>query len=128
MKIKTSVLRALLFVALCLFPAALFAADAVVGGDASASSDKLVAALTPVIVPLILALAKKGLPMLPSWSIPLLAPVLGLLIGVVTSVLVAHPTLPWWAGGALGIAGIGLREIKDKLLPAANGGWPANAT
>lgn len=91
------------------------------------AAGKLVAFLTPILVPLALAGVKQIAPKLPSWSLPLLAPVLGFLIGVINNVVVAHSTNLWLAAG-LGLLGVAVREVKDTLKPAPNGGWPAVPT
>ena len=87
------------------------------------TTDNLVAWLTPIIVPLVLALVKKYLPRLPSSIIPLLAPVLGLVIGIVDNLFAAHSSNLWLAAG-LGLLGVAVREVKESLKPAVNGGWP----
>lgn len=85
--------------------------------------DQIASWLTPLIVPAVLALVKKGLPKLPSWIIPLLAPVLGLVIGVIDNVVAGHGTNLWLAAG-LGLLGVAVREVKEAVSPAPNGGWP----
>jgi len=76
----------------------------------------LVTLLTPVIVPLVIAGVKKVLPQIPTWLLPVLAPILGVVADLINS----------WASGAqtnlalaavLGLAGVGVREVKDQLLP-----------
>lgn len=81
--------------------------------------------LTPAVVPLLLAGVKQVMPKLPTWTIPLLAPVLGILLDVVNSMATSHQS-NFLAAAALGLAGVGIREVKDTLKPAPNGGWPSS--
>ncbi len=85
--------------------------------------DQVVAWLTPILVPILLAGVKKIQPSIPSWVIPMLAPVLGLVIGLINNWATATQGNLWQAAG-LGLMGVAVREIKDQLVPAANGGWP----
>lgn len=87
--------------------------------------DQIVAWLTPILVPLVLAGVKKVGPKLPSWIIPLLAPVLGLLIGFINNLVTSNSGNLWLAAG-LGLLGIAVREVKEAVAPAKNGGWPAD--
>lgn len=91
------------------------------------TADQIIQFATPIIVPVILAGVKALLPKLPSWTIPLLAPLLGMLVDVVNSLATAHASNLWLAAG-LGLAGVGAREIKDQIAPAGNGGWRAPDT
>lgn len=86
-------------------------------------ADKIVAFLTPILVPLVLAAAKKFAPSLPGWALPLAAPVLGFLIGLINNLVAAHSTNLWLAAG-LGLLGVAVREVKEAVVPAPNGGWP----
>lgn len=86
------------------------------------TADQIIQFATPVIVPLILAGVKSVLPKLPSWTIPILAPVLGIAVDIVNSAATSHAS-NLWAAAALGLAGVGIREVKDQIAPAANGGW-----
>lgn len=88
------------------------------------TADQIIQFATPIIVPLILAGVKQVMPKLSSWTIPILAPLLGMLVDVANSLATAHAT-NLWAAAALGLAGVGLREIKDQIAPANNGGWKA---
>lgn len=78
--------------------------------------------LTPVIVPLVLAGFKQLAPRVPGWAIPLLAPVLGVVIDYVNHFATGHQT-NFLVAVALGLTGVGLRELKDQIKPAPNGGW-----
>ncbi len=108
-----------------LFATMAFAQDtagpAAVGGITSAN---LVTWLTPVLVPLVLAGLKLVAPKLPTWVIPVAAPVIGILIDFVNSLATSHAR-NFLVAAALGLAGVGLREVKENLKPAVNGGWPA---
>ncbi len=79
-------------------------------------ADKVVAFLIPVLVPLVLAAAKKFLPKMPSWALPLLAPVLGFLIGVIQNLASTHSSNLWLA------AGLGLLDVGDvRNIPEIKG-------
>lgn len=86
------------------------------------SANNLVQWLTPLVVPLILAGLKKVLPSLPSALIPLLAPVLGVILDLANHLATGHTTNLVVALG-LGLLGVGVREVKEAIKPAANGGW-----
>lgn len=99
------------------------AADAiVVAPTGNSAADGLLQWLTPIIVPLVLAGFKKVTPSAPSWLIPLLAPVIGIAIDYVNHFATGHTTNVLLAT-VLGAAGVGLREVKDQLVSAPNGGW-----
>ncbi len=85
--------------------------------------DQIVAWLTPILVPVLLAGFKKFAPKIPSWVIPLLAPVLGLVITLINNAITTAQGNLWLAAG-LGLMGVAVREIKDQFMPAPNGGWP----
>lgn len=77
---------------------------------------QIVNIVTPIIVPLVLAGVKWILPKIPTWMIPVLAPVLGGLVGIISNAaLSAQGNL--MVAVALGMAGVGLREIIDQLKP-----------
>lgn len=104
-----------------LIPSALFAAEAVSTGNATA--DSILTWITPVVVPLVLTGVKRVLPKLPSFMIPILAPVLGVAIDFVNTFALGHSSNLALAAVA-GLAGVGLREVKENLKPSTNGGWP----
>lgn len=93
-------------------PAGLYAAEAVVPATDAANS--IVQFLTPVIVPLVIAGMKKLMPKLPGFLLPIIAPVIGVVIDLVNSFVTTHST-NLFAAAALGLAGVGLREVKDQL-------------
>ncbi len=103
-------------------PLCAHAADAVVAAPKSLP-DTVVAWLIPILVPALIALVKKFLPSVPSWALPIMAPVLGLIIGVIDNLAAGHSTNVWVAAG-LGLLGVAVREVKEAIKPAANGGWP----
>ena len=110
--------------ALCASVVSLHAQDsAPVAASAGISADQIVQWLTPVLVPLLLAGFKKVMPSMPSWVIPLLAPVLGVVIELINGLVTSHGS-NLWVAAALGLAGVGLREVKEAIKPAPNGGWP----
>jgi hypothetical protein len=108
----------LLLIALVSLPLAAFAADAVapVAATGLAASD-IVQWLTPVLVPLLIAGLKKVLPSIPGYLLPIIAPVLGVVLDLINSFATSHAT-NLWAAAALGLAGVGVREVKDQLSPA----------
>ena len=94
------------------------AADAVVVTASNGiTASNLVLWLTPVIVPLVIALAKSWAPQIPSWALPLIAPVLGVVIDVINSYASGQAN-NLVVAALLGLAGVGVREIKDQLTPA----------
>lgn len=76
----------------------------------------IVSIATPIIVPLVIAGVKKILPKIPTWFIPMLAPVLGGLVGVIANAATTHDT-NLLISVALGMAGVCVREIIDQLKP-----------
>ena len=79
-------------------------------------STTIVNLATPVIVPLIIAGFKKILPKVPTFILPMLAPVLGGLVGLISNAaLSANGNI--WAAVALGMAGVCVREILDQVKP-----------
>lgn len=79
--------------------------------------------LAPIIVPAILAGAKKVAPRLPAKAIPIAAPFLGASLAGFEAIAANNPN-NLWLGAALGLAGVGTREILDQIKPSKNGGWP----
>ena len=75
---------------------------------------ELVGAMIPVLVPMLIALYKVVLPKIPTWSLPLMAPVIGLLLNAVLTYANGAGVNPWVAL-ALGASGTGLREIQNQL-------------
>lgn len=80
------------------------------------TAQNIVLWLTPIITPLIIAGWKKLQPGVPSWALPLIAPVLGVAIDFVNH-LVSGSALNLATAAVLGLAGVGLREVKDQLTP-----------
>ena len=74
----------------------------------------LLLAVIPLLVPLIVALAKSVIKFLPSWSLPILAAALGELLNFISGLL-GGPSTTLIGGVVLGAAGTGLREIVDQL-------------
>lgn len=90
-------------------------ADTVAAATAAAG---WVALFTPVITPLIIAGIKKITPKIPSWTLPIIAPVLGMMIDYINAFATGHSTNTLVAA-ALGLAGVGVREVVDQLKPAS---------
>ncbi len=87
------------------------------------TADTLLTWLTPIVVPIVLLGVKKVAPRIPGGVIPVLAPILGVLIDIVNHYGLGHASNLWIAAAA-GLAGVGLREVKEAVKPAPNGGWP----
>ena len=96
-------------------PVAGLAAPASVAGI---TSENIIAWLTPILVPLIIAGMKYLAPKIPGWLLPILAPVLGIAIDALGSLATGQAGNVWMAA-LLGLAGVGLREAKDQLGKAA---------
>lgn len=76
--------------------------------------------LIAAVVPVIVAAFKKLLPKVPTFLLPLLAPLLGAAGDFLLSLLAGVPATGW-KGALAGLAGVGVREIVDqtkKALPA----------
>lgn len=84
------------------------------------TAQDIIALLTPVVGPLLTAGVKKVLPKIPTWLIPVLATALGAGFNLLTNYATSHQISNVWAAAALGLAGIGVREIKDQLTPDAS--------
>lgn len=114
--------RIWLFVALFFAGLTALLAETAVTIPAAASTgispDSIVQWLTPIIVPLVIAGLKKVLPAIPSALLPIIAPILGVVIDLVNNLATAHQT-NFLVAAALGLAGVGLREVKDQIVPAA---------
>lgn len=80
------------------------------------SPTSIVQWLTPLLVPLIITYVRKWQPQIPSWVWPTLAPVLGAVATLIESAITKgdHSVL---VGALLGLAGVGVREIKTNLIP-----------
>ena len=76
--------------------------------------------LIPVLVPLLIAGLKLGLGFLPTWILPLLAPILGGALDAGIAWATGHASNPI-AGAILGSAGVGLREAIDQVKQKATG-------
>ena len=83
----------------------------------------LIQFLIPVLSPLITAVVKRVVPSIPGKALPFISTAAGLMTGVVQNALDAGHTNLLAAAG-LGLAGVAVREFKEAVLPAANGGWP----
>ena len=71
-----------------------------------------------VLVPLAVAGIKKIVPNIPSPLLPIAATLLGLMATLCSNLAGATSINPMW-GLLLGAAGVGVREIKDQVFPAA---------
>jgi hypothetical protein len=93
------------------------AAPISVSSPTTFSADSIITWLTPLLVPLIIAVKKKFAPLIPSWALPILAPVLGMILDYVNTLATSHQSNLLLAA-LLGLAGVGVREVKDQLVPA----------
>lgn len=97
----------------------LFAFAALAFGQTAAASSSTISAsglvswLTPVLVPLVITGFKKLLPSIPGWVLPMIAPVLGVALDFVNSLLTTHST-NLVVAALLGLAGVGIREVVDQ--------------
>jgi hypothetical protein len=73
--------------------------------------------LIAVLVPIVVAAVKKMLPKVPSWALPLLAPIIGAAGDAILAVLAGIP-MTGWQGALAGLAGVGVREIVDQTKKA----------
>lgn len=90
---------------------------------------KLCALLIPILVPLVLRGVKAAIPRMPTWVVPVLAPVIGAISAGLGSVTtgVSDPGTAMMVGSVLGLAGSGVREIGDqgaKAVVATSEGKP----
>lgn len=90
--------------------------------------NQLLLALIPVLVPLIIAGVKKAISEVPpqfKYLLPLCAPVLGAILNQLTQYAGAHPS-NIAVGAALGLAGVGVREIIDSMKNSSNSNTGVN--
>ena len=78
------------------------------------NTSTIVSLLTPVIVPLVITGVKKVVPLIPTWLLPTLCPLIGVVIDFITH-LSTGSNMNFAVSAALGLAGVGLREIVDQL-------------
>lgn len=88
-------------------------------GSASAFLNQLTL-LIPVIVPMVIALLKTEIPKLPSWTLPILAPILGAISDYLMQKVGIQGHGPI-VGALMGSAGVGLRELKDQIQQKVSG-------
>jgi len=107
----------LFLLTLCLAPFAL----ATTGTDALADPSALGspwAALIIAITPIIIALIKNIAPRIPTFIIPVIAPLIGWLLSFLATWL-AGVEVSWWQGLLLGLTGVGLREVVSNFTKPA---------
>lgn len=73
--------------------------------------------LIPVLTPLIIAGVKLLVPKIPGAWLPVLAPVLGLVLDLISHFTTGSNLNVWLAAG-LGLAGVGVREAVDQVSKA----------
>lgn len=79
----------------------------------------IITIVTPIAVPLLIAGVKYIAPKIPTWLLPILAPILGAVLTIITN-YTAGATGNVLVAAVLGLAGVGVREIIDQLKPAAD--------
>ena len=70
--------------------------------------------LTPLVVPLLVVIVKKLQAFLPGWLLPIVATVIGIGLDALNGLVTGQSLGPVW-GGALGAAGVAVREVVDQL-------------
>lgn len=70
--------------------------------------------LIPVVVPLVIAGMKYVMPKIPGPALPVIAAIIGPLTDLITSYATGNQANPILAG-ALGLAGVGVREVADQF-------------
>jgi hypothetical protein len=85
--------------------------------DIAAIVNQIGLPLIAVLVPIIIAAFKNLLPKVPSWALPLLAPILGAAGDAVLALLAGVP-VTGWQGALAGLAGVGVREVVDQAKKA----------
>jgi len=73
------------------------------------------AALITIVVPFIVEGVKKLTPKIPTWLIPIIAAVVGVLLSLPT-LLFPGDNVTWWQGLICGLGGVGLREIQNQWV------------
>lgn len=100
--------------ALLVLVAMLWSAPGASGSTAEAPAPPLDwMAMIAVAVPALLAILKLLVPAVPPALIPFLAPVLGMVIDIVSAWFAGNPPSPL-VGATWGMVGVGLREIIDQ--------------
>lgn len=107
----------LLLIALFVSAFSVAMAQTVPPSTGNVAADTILTWLTPILVPLIIAGVKLGLPKLPKSLLPVLGPLLGAAIDVINHFATGAATNTW-AALALGAAGVGVREIYDQVRKA----------
>lgn len=82
-------------------------------------TQELMQVLIPVLVPALVQLAKTQISQLPKWALPYVAVACGVVLEMVRALVADLPTDPV-VGGALGLAGVGVREIVDQTRKSAS--------
>lgn len=73
--------------------------------------------LIAVLVPLVVGLFKKIVPDIPKWMLPVLAGLLGPVFDLGIAAI-SGAEFSGIAGALAGLAGVGLREVKDQVVKA----------
>jgi hypothetical protein len=80
-------------------------------------ADQIGLPLIAVLVPIVIAAFKALIPRIPTWALPLIAPLLGAGGDVAIGVL-AGVESSGLAGALAGLAGVGVREVVDQARKA----------
>ena len=90
-----------------------FAADSPTPPDSKAALAGLITAATPFVIPFVVWAFKAGIGKLPSFSLPILATLLGIASTYVNQVI-AGGHFDLIGGAALGLLAVGIREVIDQ--------------
>lgn len=77
----------------------------------------LIPGLIPVLTPVVIAAVKRLIARIPTMWLPVLAPFVGGLLDAALAYASGNPVNPLF-GAALGLAGVGVREIVDQAKKA----------
>ncbi len=83
----------------------------------------LIPQLLPILTPLFIAGLKKAVGHIPTFWLPVIAPILAGLLDAANGYFTGA-SLGWWQSALLGLAGVGVREIIDQSKQLV-GGKPA---
>jgi hypothetical protein len=80
----------------------------------------LIPQLLPVLTPLFIAGLKKAVGHIPTYYLPIIAPVFAGLLDAANA-YAGGGSLGWWQASLLGLAGVGVREIVDQARQVVAG-------
>jgi len=86
----------------------------VTSNPAQADSQSPLLLIIAALVPLVIQIVKLVAGSLPTWSLPVIAPLLGMLLDYIGSLISGGHATPG-VGALLGLAGVGVRELIDQV-------------